>query len=70
MLQTCDNSVTLNEYNLHISWKDKTIIYADGRSNEGWLKDLELIDLQEYIDYFDQKIREVDQFWRNRKEKS
>ncbi len=63
VLRAYDNNVTLNIYDLHISWKDKTIIYADGRANEGWLKDMKPIDLQKRINQLDIVISDAEEHW-------
>ena len=49
MLQKLDHNVTMNNFNFHLSWHDKTIIHADGRQNEGWLANMEAVDIAKEI---------------------
>ena len=39
----------MNNFNFHLSWHDKTIIHADGRQNEGWLANMEAVDIAKEI---------------------
>ncbi len=46
LLKTLGANITMKDYNIKITWTDTTIIYADGSTNCGWLKDmLSIVDL-------------------------
>ena len=46
-LQLLNSSITMKDYNFSVSWKVRTILYSDGRQNEGWLKDTESVNFDE-----------------------
>lgn len=46
-LQLLNSSITMKDYNFSVSWKDRTILYSDGREDEGWLKDMEIVNFDE-----------------------
>ncbi|MCI6813597.1 MAG: hypothetical protein MR922_14555 [Lachnospiraceae bacterium] len=59
-LQFLNSSITMKDYNFSVSWKDRTILYSDGREDEGWLKDMEIVNFDEIFLNIDDGIRASD----------
>lgn len=43
ILQIFNDKMTLEEYNIQITWQDVTTIYPDDRDNTGWLRNMSFI---------------------------
>lgn len=50
ILQILNDKITLEEYNIQITWQDVTTIYPDDRDNTGWLKNMFFTNIEDKIE--------------------
>lgn len=62
VLQFFHKDITMNDYELHVSWTDTTTIYPDG-TGDGWLVDMESINLEHQIRVLDLVLEANDNWW-------
>lgn len=55
-LKVLDGNITMNDYNIHISWSDVTVINPEKSLNTGWLVDMKSIDVKEELDDLDRRV--------------
>ena len=57
LLKSQHSDITLNDYNIKITWSDVTVIYEYRDGNEGWLKDMQSINPDRMISEVNNQLR-------------